>query len=121
MIRPCIARSENFRSLVSCEAIQSSRFVRFPESELASLMIEDVDARRWGNRILQTELVRRSRREWSLAAESGEQRLERFSKDHPDIASVVSAKIIARYLGIRPVSLSRLRSSSRLGHSSMAE
>ena len=117
VITPCIARSENSRSLVSCEAMQSSRFVRFSESELASLMIEDVDARRWGNRVLQTELVRRARREWSLAAESGAQRLERFRKDHPDIASVVSAKIIATYLGITPVSLSRLRSSSRADHS----
>jgi len=113
VITPCVARTENSISLVSCEAIQSSNVVRFPENELMSLMIEDEDARRWGNRVLQTELVRRALREWSLAAESGAQRLERFRKDYPDIQSSVPSKIIATYLGITPVTLSRLRSSSR--------
>ncbi len=113
VITPCVARSENSISLVTCEAIQSSSVVSFSENELMSLMIKDEDARRWGNRVLQTELVRRALREWSLAAESGAQRLERFSKEYPDIQSVVSAKIIATYLGITPVTLSRLQSSSR--------
>ena len=113
VITPSLARSENYISLVSCEAIQASSIVRFPEHELVRLMIKDEDARRWGNIVLQTELVRRALREWSLAAESGAQRLERFCKDYPNIQSVVPAKIIATYLGITPVTLSRLRSSSR--------
>jgi CRP-like cAMP-binding protein len=114
VITPCIARSEMTRSLVSCEAIQSSRVVHFPKNELMNLMINDENARRWGNQVLQVELVRRARREWSLAAETGAQRLERFGKEYPDIASLVSAKIIATYLGITPVTLSRLQSSSRV-------
>ena len=113
VITPCLARSENSISLISCEAIQTSRIVRFSQSELLDLMLKDVHARRWGNRVMQTELVRRARREWSLAAESGAQRLERFGKEHPDIASSVSAKIIATYLGITPVTLSRLRRTGR--------
>ena len=113
VMTPCIARSENTRSLVSCEAIQTSRIVHFSEYELMNLMINDENARRWGNQVLQAELVRRARREWSLAAETGAQRLERFGKEYPDIASLVSAKIIATYLGITPVTLSRLQSSSR--------
>ena len=110
---PCIARTENARSLVSCEAIQTSRVVRFSESELTKLMISDAKAHRWGNHVLQAELVRRARREWSLAAETGAQRLERFGKEYPDISAMVSAKIIATYLGITPVTLSRLQPSSR--------
>jgi len=113
VITPCIARTESSNSLVSCEAIQTSRTVRFSESDLMKLMINDENARRWGNQVLQAELVRRARREWSLAAETGAQRLERFGKEYPNIASSVSAKIIATYLGITPVSLSRLQSSSR--------
>jgi len=113
VVTPCVARSKNSISLVSCEAIQTSNVVSFLESELMSLMIKDEDARRWGNHVLQAELVRRALREWSLAAESGAQRLERFWKDHPGIQSKVSAKIIATYLGITPVTLSRLRSISR--------
>jgi CRP-like cAMP-binding protein len=113
VITPCIARTESSRSLVSCEAIQISRIIRFSENKLMELMINDENARRWGNRVLQAELVRRARREWSLAAESGAQRLERFGKEYPGIAAMVSAKIIATYLGITPVTLSRLQSSSR--------
>jgi len=109
VVTPCIARNEYSRSLVSCEAIQTSRIVRFSENDLMDLMRKDENASRWGNRVMQTELVRRSRREWSLAAESGAQRLERFEKEHPDVASVVSARIVATYLGITPVTLSRLR------------
>ena len=113
VMTPCIARTESFTSLVTCEAIQTSRIIRFSESELMNLMINDEHAHRWGNRVLQTELVRRARREWSLAAETGAQRLQRFKKEYPDIASMVSAKIIATYLGITPVTLSRLQSSLR--------
>jgi CRP-like cAMP-binding protein len=113
VITPCIARSESSRSLVSCEAIQTSRIIRFSENELMNLMINNENARRWGNQVLQAELVRRARREWSLAAETGAQRLKRFGEEYPDIASMVSAKIIATYLGITPVTLSRLQSSSR--------
>ncbi|MGK0231363.1 MAG: CRP-like cAMP-binding protein [Gammaproteobacteria bacterium] len=117
VITPCIARSENSKSLVSCEAIQPSRIIRFSENELMTLMINNVNARRWGNQVLQAELVRRARREWSLAAETGAQRLERFGKEYPDMASVVSGKFIATYLGITPVTLSRLQSSSRADQS----
>ena len=113
VVTPCIARSEYSRSLVSCEAVQTSRIVRFSDNDLMDLMRKDENASRWGNRVMQTELVRRSKREWSLAAESGAQRLERFEKEHPDVASVVSAKIIATYLGITPVTLSRLRHTGR--------
>lgn len=113
VITPCIARTENSRSLVSCEALQTSRIIRFSENDLMALMINDENARRWGNRVLQAELVRRARREWSLAAETGAQRLERFGMEYPGIGSMVSAKIIATYLGITPVSLSRLQSASR--------
>ena len=113
VVTPCIARSDYSRSLVSCEAVQTSRIVRFPENALMDLMRKDENASRWGNRVMQVELVRRSKREWSLAAESGAQRLDRFEKEHPDVASVVSAKIIATYLGITPVTLSRLRNTGR--------
>ncbi len=113
VITPCIARCESSRSLVSCEAIQTSRIIRFSENELMNLMINNENARRWGNQVLQAELVRRARREWSLAAETAAQRLERFKNEYPDIATMVSAKIIATYLGITPVTLSRLQSSSR--------
>ena len=112
-VTPCIARSEYSKSLVSCEAIQTSRIVRFSENGLLDLMRKDDNASRWGNRVMQTELIRRSQREWSLAAESGAQRLKRFEKEHPDVASVVSAKILATYLGITPVTLSRLRHTVR--------
>jgi len=113
VVTPCIARSEYSKSLVSCESIQTSRIVRFSENGLLDLMRKDENASRWGNRVMQTELIRRSQREWSLAAESGAQRLERFEREFPDVASVVSAKILATYLGITPVTLSRLRHTVR--------
>lgn len=112
VLTPCLARSDNSRSLITCEALQTSRVVQFPASELVNLMIQDVNARQWGNRVLQTELVRRAHREWSLAAEPGAQRLARFREEYPDIESAVSAKIVATYLGITPVTLSRLRAAS---------
>lgn len=113
VVTPCIARSEYSISLITCEALQISRVVRFSENDLMDLMRKNENASRWGNRVMQTELVRRSKREWSLAAESGAQRLERFEKEHADVASVVSAKIIATYLGITPVTLSRLRHTGK--------
>ncbi|MFK7893440.1 MAG: hypothetical protein AB8B63_21675, partial [Granulosicoccus sp.] len=60
-----------------------------------NLMINDENARRWGNQVLQTELVRRARRDWSLAADTGAPRSTRFGEEFPDLASMVSAKTIA--------------------------
>lgn len=113
VVTPWLARSEDARSLVTCEALQASHLVRFPAAALVELMVRDETSRRWGNRVLQTELVRRTRREWSLAAEPAARRLKRFRDEYPDVEQAVSAMIVASYLGITPVSLSRLRKAAR--------
>jgi len=113
VLTPWVARSDGARSLVGCEALQASHLVRFEAEALTELMVRDETARRWGNHLLQAELVRRTRREWSLAAEPAARRLARFRADHPAVEKAVSGTVVASYLGITPVSLSRLRSDCR--------
>lgn len=112
VLTPWLARCDETRSLVSCEALAASALVRFEASALVRLMVRDGRARAWGNRVMQAELVRRTRREWSLAAEPAARRLARFREECPGIEAAVPVAIVASYLGITPVSLSRLRSAA---------
>ena len=112
VITPWLARTDGAISLVTCEALQASNLVRFPATALMELMVQNETARRWGNHVMQAELVRRTHREWSLAAEPAAQRLTRFREEYPTVEPLVTSPIVASYLGITPVSLSRLRTAA---------
>lgn len=60
-------------------------------------------------------------REFELLALDAAQRLARVQQRWPDLARVFSQKDIASYVGVTPVHLSRLRSSSAGSHSALPE
>ena len=66
---------------------------------------------RWGDAVMRSELTRRMRREIALATFTAKQRLEGFRTDYPELEDQISHSMIASYLGMTPVTLSRLRNS----------
>ncbi|MDP3655050.1 MAG: Crp/Fnr family transcriptional regulator [Rhodoferax sp.] len=110
---PAIARSRAGQSRIHCEALTAARVVLFEAQALSRVMVADGAVARWGDAVLTQELVRRVDRELSLATQPAKERLLALRSDKPGLEDTVPHHHLASYLGITPVSLSRLRGQLR--------
>lgn len=109
ILAPAIVRVAQGRSRIHCHALSEARVARFGVDVLIELMRTIPQAQCWGDAVLRTELMRRVDREWSLAALSATQRLAQFRQQFPGLEGRIAQHHIASYLGVTPVSLSRLK------------
>ena len=63
----------------------------------------------WGNTVLSDELFNKVKKELNLITMSANDHLIEFRKIFPMLENIIPHPYIASYLGISPVSLSRLR------------
>jgi len=115
VLTPAIGRVVDGCSRVHCHALTAVRVAGFEASTLVGCMMRDPAVQRWGDSVLRAELMRRADREWALAALPAAQRLQQFRQQFPGLEARIAQRHIASYLGITPVSLSRLRSQERAG------
>lgn len=73
-------------------------------------MINNLEIRDWGNSILKEELIKKTDKEISLASYTAKERLLQFREEYAILENLIPHPIIASYLGITNISLSRLRS-----------
>lgn len=113
VLTPAVARSKAGRSRIHCEALSAARVVVFAADALSAQMIAQPAMARWGDAVLTQELVRRMDRELALATQPARERLAALLAEQPGLPDVVAQHHLASYLGITPVSLSRLRAQAR--------
>lgn len=113
VVAPNVARTRNGESLVSIDVNADALVAQMDSRALTELMLASEPIREWANGILQQELARKVDREWCLAALGGADRLAWFRKDFPRYEELFGHYLIASFLGITPVTLSRLRSAER--------
>lgn len=113
VVTPNVARTRNGISLVSIDVIAGALVARMDSRALTELMLASEPIREWANDILQHELARKASREWCLAALGGADRLAWFRKDFPHHEDLFGHYLIASFLGVTPVTLSRLRGAER--------
>lgn len=113
VVTPNVARTRNGTSLVSIDVIADALVAQLDSRALTELMLESEPIREWANGILQQELARKADREWCLAALGGADRLAWFRKDFPSHEALFGHYLIASFLGVTPVTLSRLRGAER--------
>lgn len=109
VVTPTIARTRGGASLVSIVAATDAVLARIDAALLTELMLDSVPVRDWANGVLREALATKADREWYLAALGGVDRLAWFRGAFPGYEAVFPHTHIASFLGMTPVTLSRLR------------
>lgn len=109
VVTPNIARTRAGQSLVSITATTEAQIARTNSDLLTELMIASEPIRNWANGVLREALSHKADREWCLAALGGSDRLAWFRETYPGYENTFNHALIASFLGITPVTLSRLR------------
>jgi CRP-like cAMP-binding protein len=114
-LSPHLIRSRDEISLLNFQALTDLELVEFDAKSFRSLMIENMEIRNLGNTILLNELISKTEKEIALASFTARERLIKFRSEYAILENLIPHPIIASYLGITNVSLSRLRSEITKG------
>ena len=112
ILSPHVTRTSNSRSLINLEAITACTLAEIDASEFETLIEVNLEIREFANTILRNELLQKINKEIRLISWTGKDRLQQFRKDYEMLENLVPHSMIATYLGITNVSLSRLRKGS---------
>lgn len=96
-------------SYLSVEALRDSELFLLPWSELNALYARHSCFQTIGRRLAELTLLEREARAHELLTLSASERYARFRETHEELLPLLRDYDIASYLGITPVSLSRLR------------
>jgi CRP-like cAMP-binding protein len=91
------------------QALEPTRLMVANYNELSQAGEENPDLLRLEIKMLQTIFIKNARREARLLLGNAEQRYRWFCKEYPEFLDRIPQYHIASFLGITPVSLSRLR------------
>lgn len=91
------------------QALEDSVVLLADSEELFKLGNENIEWLRLENNIVKTVFLKTAKREAKLLLCNGEQRYKWFLKEYAELAARLPQYHIASFLGITPVSLSRLR------------
>lgn len=103
-------------SYLSVEALVDSELFTLPWGELNALYARHPCFQTIGRRMAELTLLEREARAHDLLTLSASERYDRFRVTHRELLPQLRAYDVASYLGITPVSLSRLRARKAAGN-----
>lgn len=95
-------------SRTTIEALEDTELLVVKYDRVTSLYKDHACWQELGRAVAEDHYRQRERREQELLMDSATQRLETFHRERPDLFDRLPKKIIASYLGITPVALSRI-------------
>ncbi len=111
VLSPHITRTENDLALLNFQAINEVQVAYFNAQAFLELMIDNLEVRSFANTVLRNELIQKVQKEIGLASMTAKERLLQFRKTFDGLENLVPHPMIASYLGITNISLSRIRSA----------
>lgn len=109
VIVPHFARTLQRRSIFSIQALTACVAAHIPVSVFDKLRYAHADIGAFGNAVVEKELSRHLKEDTIFRSCNARQRLLLMRERYPGLENMIPHHIIASYLGITPVSFSRLR------------
>ena len=115
VITPHFARSPNSLCIFSVQALTDCSYLKIPAGTFRDMMDHQLDVRLFGRRVVEMEFSQHLQFEVMFRSFAARDRLLFFRKQYPGLENQIPHSVIASYLGITPVSFSRLRSALAKG------
>lgn len=99
----------NRQGYETIELMEESVLYVLKRNKLLELFQEDIHIANWGRKLAESEFLRTEERLIPLLFTTASERYKKILKDNPDLLQRIPLECLASYLGITPVSLSRIR------------
>ena len=109
VLTPHFARTIAGKSIFSLQALTDTLLAEMPVKILDALRYSYDDIRAFGLKVVEQELLKSLSGDIAHRSLSARDRLLAFRKNYPNLENLVPHTLIASYLGVTPVSFSRLR------------
>lgn len=100
-------------STFSIEALEDSKLVTIPYDLMLTLFEREVHWERLGRKLAENLYVKKEQKERQFLVHSADERYRLFLQEYPGLENRIPQYHISSYLGITPVSLSRIRKSRK--------
>jgi CRP-like cAMP-binding protein len=111
IICPWFARIRNGLSIINLQVLTPAVIIEMEQEAFKTLRHKFGELLYYGSLVVEKELELKTQREFFLLIKSAEERYLQFRRIYPLLENKIQHYHIASYLGITPVSLSRLRKS----------
>ncbi|HEV7332320.1 MAG TPA: Crp/Fnr family transcriptional regulator [Flavisolibacter sp.] len=109
VITPHFARTINSISIFSLQALTDCTFFKIPIGAFDALRLQNEQLRAFGQRVVEREFIQHLNYEALFRSYTAKDRLLFFRQHYPALENLIPHTVIASFLGITPVSFSRLR------------
>jgi CRP-like cAMP-binding protein len=109
VITPHFTRTTNSQSIFSLQALTECCYLKVPAGTFRDLSDQNQQIRMFGRAVVEKEFIRNLNFEVLFRANTAKERLIYFRTNYPLLENIIPHTVIASFLGITPVSFSRLR------------
>jgi CRP-like cAMP-binding protein len=109
ILTPHFARTSGGKSIFPLQALTEVTVAEIAVTVLDELRNTNDEIRRWGQKVIERKLKRNFVNEIRFRSSNAKERLMHLRDEFPNLENLVPHTCIASYLGITPVSFSRLR------------
>ncbi len=109
VITPHFTRTTNDKSIFSLQALTECHYLKIPAGIFREISDQNLPIKMFGRAVVEKEFIRNLNFEVLFRSHNAKERLIYFRKNYPLLENIIPHTIIASFLGITPVSFSRLR------------